>query len=427
MPTRSARPLAGAGAEEAAPGYLTSETHYLSVAGRLLAALRGEVRLIVVTGDPLAEPQPLSEALGKLAGQRQTITRIACRPGPTMAEEVSGAGAGAVIVRRTADGGMAVPSDAAEIGSSLFVFEEADRLSDQQIEEICAATRSTRPDRTGVLLAHQEFLARLDQPPLQRLKEVFAPLRFDEIGSDEAIDFLRHQVAVRRSQEEESRIRPIFFRGLAVFGVLAAVIVGASFVLHLARTPEMAAPAERSVPSAGYAFPAIAPHPAPVPPVEPPGEPPGAASPAAPAPSKPTAASPLTPPLSQPQELSKPSSAGAAPDKARDAGPPREPGGGPETASGPRPSAEVAALVARGDKFLGAGDIASARLFYERAADAGNGGAALRLGATFDPNFLGRAGVLGSPGDPAQAAAWYRRARDLGDAAAAERLKALTR
>jgi TPR repeat protein len=83
--------------------------------------------------------------------------------------------------------------------------------------------------------------------------------------------------------------------------------------------------------------------------------------------------------------------------------------------------------VARGDKFLSAGDIASARSFYERAADAGSGAAALRLGATFDPNFLGRAGVLGSPGDPAQAADWYRRARDLGDAAAAERLKAFNR
>jgi TPR repeat protein len=87
--------------------------------------------------------------------------------------------------------------------------------------------------------------------------------------------------------------------------------------------------------------------------------------------------------------------------------------------------AEIAALVTRGDTFLSAGDFASARLFYERAADAGDGAAALRLGATFDPNFLGRAGVRGNPADPAQAASWYRRARDLGDSAAAERLKNL--
>jgi TPR repeat protein len=86
---------------------------------------------------------------------------------------------------------------------------------------------------------------------------------------------------------------------------------------------------------------------------------------------------------------------------------------------------EIAALVARGDAFLSAADIASARLFYERAANAGDSAAALRLGATFDPDFLGRVGVRGNPGDPAQAASWYRRARDLGDAAAAERLRNL--
>jgi len=81
--------------------------------------------------------------------------------------------------------------------------------------------------------------------------------------------------------------------------------------------------------------------------------------------------------------------------------------------------------VTRGDRFLSAGDIASARLFYERAADAGDGSAALRLGATFDPGFLGRAGVRETAGDPAQASSWYQRARDLGSATAGERLKSL--
>jgi TPR repeat protein len=81
--------------------------------------------------------------------------------------------------------------------------------------------------------------------------------------------------------------------------------------------------------------------------------------------------------------------------------------------------------VTRGDRFLTAGDIASARLFYERAADAGDGSAALRLGATFDPGFLGKAGVRETAGDSGQASSWYRRARDLGNAAAEERLKSL--
>jgi hypothetical protein len=88
---------------------------------------------------------------------------------------------------------------------------------------------------------------------------------------------------------------------------------------------------------------------------------------------------------------------------------------------------ENAALVTRGDAFLSAGDIVSARLFYERAADGGDGGAALRLGATFDLGFLGRTGVRGALGDPARASSWYRRALDLGNPAAQERLKNLER
>jgi TPR repeat protein len=81
--------------------------------------------------------------------------------------------------------------------------------------------------------------------------------------------------------------------------------------------------------------------------------------------------------------------------------------------------------VARGDDFLASRDIGSARLFYERAATAGDGRAALRLGVTFDPGFLGPAGITGIPGDPERAAAWYRRARDLGETAAVDRLKSL--
>ena len=84
------------------------------------------------------------------------------------------------------------------------------------------------------------------------------------------------------------------------------------------------------------------------------------------------------------------------------------------------PAAEMAALVTRGDNFLSAGDIVSARLFYERAADGGDRGAALRLSATFDPAFLSWTGVRGIPDDPAQASSWYRRAVDLGNPAAQE-------
>jgi hypothetical protein len=72
------------------------------------------------------------------------------------------------------------------------------------------------------------------------------------------------------------------------------------------------------------------------------------------------------------------------------------------------------ALLARGDALFVSGDLASARLFYERAANAGDGHAALRLGETFDPAFLARTGLVGFRANASVAAYWYRRAGELG-------------
>ena len=75
---------------------------------------------------------------------------------------------------------------------------------------------------------------------------------------------------------------------------------------------------------------------------------------------------------------------------------------------------ETAALLSRGDALFETGDIASARLFYEHAANAGDAQAAIRLGETFDPAFLSRAQVKGVRGEPAVALKWYKRAQELG-------------
>jgi hypothetical protein len=90
-------------------------------------------------------------------------------------------------------------------------------------------------------------------------------------------------------------------------------------------------------------------------------------------------------------------------------------------------AAEIAALVTRGDAFLNTGDIISARLFYERAADGEDGDAALRLAVTFDPGFLSQTGARGALSDRTRALSWYRRALDLGNTAAQEHLKNLER
>jgi hypothetical protein len=76
-------------------------------------------------------------------------------------------------------------------------------------------------------------------------------------------------------------------------------------------------------------------------------------------------------------------------------------------------SAGTRELLQHGDALLRTGDIVSARLFYERAANAGDGRAALRLGATFDPALLGRFGGK-VQADAALARTWYSRALDLG-------------
>jgi hypothetical protein len=73
---------------------------------------------------------------------------------------------------------------------------------------------------------------------------------------------------------------------------------------------------------------------------------------------------------------------------------------------------QITELLTRGDTFLHAGDLTSARLFYERAADAGDPEAAMRMGASFDPAFLDRVG-LQVRGDAAKALSWYRHALDL--------------
>ena len=86
---------------------------------------------------------------------------------------------------------------------------------------------------------------------------------------------------------------------------------------------------------------------------------------------------------------------------------------------------EVAALLTRGDGLLANGDIASARLCYERAAEGGNAQAALRLGESYDPAFLAQTQLNGVRGDKKAAARWYQRAIELGANEADTLLKSL--
>jgi tetratricopeptide (TPR) repeat protein len=98
----------------------------------------------------------------------------------------------------------------------------------------------------------------------------------------------------------------------------------------------------------------------------------------------------------------------------------------PPVATRGLPADTLELLLRRGDALLRLGDVASARLLYERAAQAGDARGAMGAGETYDPQFLSQMGARGIRADAAAAAEWYRKALALGDASAAGRLKLLS-
>jgi hypothetical protein len=74
---------------------------------------------------------------------------------------------------------------------------------------------------------------------------------------------------------------------------------------------------------------------------------------------------------------------------------------------------EIAMLVERGRFLFESGDVAAARLFFRRAANAGNPAAATALGATYDPEVLAQRFIRGIVPDAIEAQKWYEKARDM--------------
>jgi hypothetical protein len=91
----------------------------------------------------------------------------------------------------------------------------------------------------------------------------------------------------------------------------------------------------------------------------------------------------------------------------------------------PEDRERVKAVLRRGNEQLAQGNVAAARLYYQRAADAGLAQAALALASTYDPEELIRLHVIGMQPDRDLARRWYERARELGAPEAENRLKRL--
>jgi hypothetical protein len=104
----------------------------------------------------------------------------------------------------------------------------------------------------------------------------------------------------------------------------------------------------------------------------------------------------------------------------------------PPTAAVPPPARQLPArrldadvletLLSRARALIEIGDIASARLLLERAADAQEASAALLLAQTYDPTVLGTQDMRSVTPDPAAARDWYQKAAQLGSRDAQARL-----
>ncbi len=82
-------------------------------------------------------------------------------------------------------------------------------------------------------------------------------------------------------------------------------------------------------------------------------------------------------------------------------------------------------LLARAERLLGEGDIASARLLLRHLAERGEVGAAFALARTFDAEGLAELGAIGVAADQTRAMDWYERAAKDGNDGATKRLKIL--
>jgi hypothetical protein len=515
-------------APSAGEDYFATEAHYLSLAARVVAALRRRAVFVILTGDPPPDPSLFSRSLEIAGAWWYAVIVIESEPDISPEQLLRKEPKLAASVRDHWGLQAAGPEP---LLSPLFVFNTADEVSEDQVENIYQMLlHRERMRSAGVLLAQTASLAQLDRSKPRLIEDgLIARLHLQELGRDEIETFIRRQ----RSPDHP----PNAFTTEAITAIADVSRGDPALVNHLARlTLEFAAltqtkkrdepqidPVEAvvetavidpvqqragteaplrspvyrhrsarrtqvglllvlaiagilAVPGDGFlsiAESAVRGLAAGVsdfgPWIKPSGD---EASPAKPAnASQLSAAIPppfaergeagrrdrwalvaVTPdhPVSEPTDASSTTEPAALrsaspndlakvlpdPAPAAIAAPPVV---SPSAALAPtdsQPSAsmqrlaaqlhlsseDIAALVARGDAFVVATDVSSARLLYERAAEAGDGRAALRMGATFDPAFLDQANMSSAFADQRQALSWYRRARDLGQAEAERRL-----
>ena len=84
-------------------------------------------------------------------------------------------------------------------------------------------------------------------------------------------------------------------------------------------------------------------------------------------------------------------------------------------------SEEIRLHLERGEALLAQGDLAAARLFFERVAEAGDARGAFGLARSYDPAVLSRLPVHGVAGNVAEVERWRRVAASMAPAFAERR------
>jgi NitT/TauT family transport system substrate-binding protein len=91
-------------------------------------------------------------------------------------------------------------------------------------------------------------------------------------------------------------------------------------------------------------------------------------------------------------------------------------------------ASEITAMMKSAAQSMANGDVAGARMMYQRLAKEGEAPAALALAETYDPPLLRKSNITGGvTSDVGLAQSWYEKAKALGSSVAAERLEALAR
>src|SRR4051812_2453865 len=158
-----------------------------------MAALGG-FSVVVVTGDPPVSARLLSTALSEAVRSRHLTMPLLYSPKPgrhDVRDFRRGLSASLANGRDTGE-----EAGSATRASPLVIFDNADRLSDEQIEEVFKEIYDHRIG-AAVVLGRPDFLARLERPVLRfwlAKRLLVARLRFQELGADEVPAFIRHQL-----------------------------------------------------------------------------------------------------------------------------------------------------------------------------------------------------------------------------------------